>query len=57
MDNILDKKEDQKTTKAINVNDLIKKTKAAHKKENTKNIILIAGSISVLAVTGIIIAN
>ena len=57
MDNILDKKEDQKSTKAINVNDLIKKTKAANKKENTKNIILIAGSISVLAVTGIIIAN
>jgi len=57
VDNISDKKEAQKSTKAINVNDLIKKTKAANKKENTKNIILIAGSISVLAVTGIIIAN
>ncbi len=57
MDNILDKKEDRKSTKAINVNDLIKKTKAANKKENTKNIIIVAGSLSVLAVTGIIIAN
>ena len=55
--NILDKQEDRKSTKAINVNDLIKKTKAANKKENTKNIIIVAGSLSVLAVTGIIIAN
>tara|TARA_B100000029_G_C17517917_1_gene938794 strand:+ start:988 stop:1161 length:174 start_codon:yes stop_codon:yes gene_type:complete len=41
----------------IDVNDLIKRTKEANKKEYKKNVIIVAGSLSVLAVTGIIIAS
>ena len=57
MDRISERPRDHGFKRNIDVNDLIKRTKEANKKEYKRNVILIAGSLSVLAVTGIIIAS
>ena len=53
----LGKKGARNSTRPINVNDLIKKTREGRKKEGRKTVLLVAGSISVLAITGFVIAS
>ncbi len=57
MDKISERPSSHDFKRNIDVNDLIKRTKEANKKEYKKNVIIVAGSLSVLAVTGIIIAS